>query len=66
VHNIATQVKDGQGQQTRFDQTQNIKNPPGPAIATVKGMNGLELMVADGHLDQRIQVLYGVDKALPS
>ena len=28
-------------------------------------MNGLKLIVADGHLDQRVQAVFGVDKAFP-
>ena len=61
----ATEIEDGLVQQPLFHQEQQIENAPGPAVAVRERMDRLELIVADGHSNQRVEVRIVVKEALP-
>ena len=46
----------GVAEQPFLHKIENIEDAPGPAIAIVKGMDGLEPVVDDRHFDQRIEI----------
>ncbi|MCY1299059.1 hypothetical protein D9M70_485730 [compost metagenome] len=62
---VATEVENRQIQQTFLDQVQGVENTSCPAITVGERVNGLELVMPDGHAYQRIQVSLVVQKTLP-
>lgn len=65
AHDGSAEVKHGRGQQPLLDQIQHVDDAPGTPVFIVKGMDALELMMNQCHLDQRIGVEQGliVDEA---
>ena len=52
---VAAEKKDRLVEQMREQQVENQDDPPGAPVAIVEGMDGLELVVNDGHFDERIE-----------
>jgi hypothetical protein len=64
-YHVAAQVQDRQVQQPLLNQEEDVDDAAGAPIAIDEGVDGLELVVAHGHADQRVQLGLLVQKALP-
>ena len=62
---IPREVEDGLIEQPCVDEHQDVEHSTGAAVAVMKWVDGLELIVRDGHPDQGVKVVVRVDEALP-
>ena len=64
LQDIAREKQNRNIQQTSLYQIQQIDNSPRAAVAILKGMNSLKLIMQHRHFDQRVQAIIGVQKFL--
>lgn len=62
---VAAQVEYGQLQQLLLDQEQTVEHAAGAAVAISERVDGFELVMSDGHADERIQLPFVMEEALP-
>jgi len=59
---VPAEVEDGDAQEAGVDEEEDIEDASGSAVAIGEGMDGFELVVGDGHADQRVEVAFGAEE----
>lgn len=62
---MAAQVKDGEAEQVLLDQVEDVDDAPGAAVAVAERVDGLELVMGNGHAYERVDVVLVVQKIFP-
>lgn len=58
VGDVPAEVEDRKVEEVRNDKIQDVDDTSGTSVSVIKGVDGFELVMDDGHLDQRVKFAY--------